>query len=127
MLRVAGKNITDIDAVGEKGRRLLLVSCKSIIYSGAYDAAEYVAIRNAQGVVEAAVDQWDRLIWRLTQQPVGDNFDFSGYREVLGVVCTPFPVYTNIGPATREVAPGLRAAAGYAELADWLSSRRSRR
>jgi hypothetical protein len=60
-----------------------------------------------------------RAIVRST--PVGDNYDFSSFQEVLGVVCTPFAVYTSTSKSLEFVAHGLRACASAAELDRWLS------
>jgi hypothetical protein len=120
-LRIGGKNITDIDALGVKGGTLLLVSCKSLIYDAGYDRGDFQVIRNAQSTVDAAVRDWAETISVIRRTPVGDNYDFSSFQEVLGLVCTPFPIYTT-SESLEFVAPGLRACASGAELSRWLSA-----
>lgn len=46
-LRAAGQKLTDIDALGEQGGTLLLISCKSIIYRPELDAGTHQCVRNA--------------------------------------------------------------------------------
>lgn len=120
-LRIGGKNLTDIDALGVRADTLLLVSCKSLIYDAGYDRGDFQVIRNAQCTVDAAVLDWAQIISIVRSTPVGDNYDFSSFQEVLGVVCTPFAVYTSTSKSLEFVAPGLRACASAAELDRWLS------
>jgi len=119
-LRLDGIDLSDIDALGENGGTLLLVSCKSIPYSGRYDAGDFRTIRNTASTVTEAVARWSAFVTILTEHPRGDNYDFSRYKEIVGVVCTPHVMYVPIGAATREVRPGLRAAVSAVELADWV-------
>jgi hypothetical protein len=121
-LRHRGTLITDIDAIGECGGELLLVSCKSTIYSAEYDAGDYRTVRNVATTVSHAAEEWDRKISFLRTFSVGDNFDFSAFRHIVGIVCTPTAVYVPLGTATEEIRPGLRAASSMAELARWLGS-----
>jgi hypothetical protein len=117
-----GNAITDIDALGELGSDLLLVSCKSTIYTREYDRGQYQAVRAARSTVENAVSHWKDVIERLRQSRRGDNFDFSRYQEICGTVCTPTVVFTNAGESTRLVRPGLRAAVSIGELGEWVAS-----
>ena len=118
--RKDGSAITDADAIGEQGRLLLIVSCKSVIYDAAYDAGQFAAIRNIRQTVSDAVQSWKEKITELTAMRVGDNYDFSDFDEILGVVCTPFAPYTDDAAALEFVRPGLRAASSATELASWL-------
>lgn len=120
-LRFQGNAITDLDSVGTRGDTLLLISCKSVIYSSEYDAGEFSATRNARSTVEQGVTRWAEVLRFLRQHPVGDNYDLSRYTNVIGIVCTPFPVYVIPGPTTEWVLPGLRAACSLTELATWLN------
>jgi hypothetical protein len=121
-LRIGGKSLTDIDALGVKAGTLLLVSCKSLIYDAGYDRGDFQVIRNAQSTVDAAVRHWAEILSVVRRTPVGDNYDFSSFQEVLGIVCAPFPVYTSTSESLELVAPGLRACASAAELDRWLSA-----
>jgi hypothetical protein len=121
-LRKDGQLITDLDAIGAMGDTLLIVSCKSLIYSADYDAGDYALVRNAATTVEKAVNYWNTIKSILETNPKGDNFDFQKYRNIVSAVCTPRPVYTPIGPATEWVAPGLRAASALTELGAWLQN-----
>jgi hypothetical protein len=94
-LKVAGQAVTDIDAIGSFEGTLLLVSCKSIPYTREYDQGVHSVIRNAASTVNNGVNTWVNIVNRLSENPVGDNFDFTKYERIVGVVCTPFAVYTS--------------------------------
>lgn len=119
-LRLDGNNLTDIDAVAAQGATVLLVSCKSIIYDAAYDRGDFQVVRNAQFTVDAAVQHWARIVSILRSKPIGDNYDFSAFQDIIGVVCTPFVAYTVTPQSLDFATPGLRACASAAELRAWL-------
>lgn len=121
-LRRHGLAVTDVDAVGEKGGTLLLVSAKSKLYTSLYDTGDYVQVRNSATAVQDAVAHWRVFINSLVADPRGDNYDFSSAERVIGLVCTPHVVWVQVGDATEEVAPGLRAASSLEELEQWLAS-----
>jgi len=114
--------LTDIDAIGVKEDKLLIVSCKSIPYTEDYDAGEFEAIRSAFRTIEDAIRWWKKIRNFLEGNMKGANYDFSGYRQIIAVVCTPHVFYVPIGEATQFVVPGLRAAVSYRELMTWLST-----
>lgn len=115
-----GSAVTDIDAVGEYDRTLLLVNAKSYPLTSLYDAGQYGAVQNvAQRVVEDC-ESWTRKLEIFRANPRGKNYDFQEYREIIGVVCTPFPCWVPAGSATLPVAAGLYAASSAAELERWL-------
>jgi hypothetical protein len=119
-LRVGGTTVTDIDAIGQSTGRLLLVSCKSLVYSADYDTGTFRTVRNASSTVIGAVKEWQEKVRYLSSNPRGDNFDFSGFLQIVPLVCTPMVIYVPLGQATQEVQPGLRAATSLRELATWL-------
>jgi hypothetical protein len=123
-LRVGGKAVTDIDAIGEHNNQLLAVSCKSLVYSGAYDSGDFRAVRNLASSTVDAVKEWQQKMSLVVSVRRGDNFDFSNFSKIIPVVCTPANVYVPIGLATDDVAPGLRAASSVTELATWLGVER---
>ncbi|WP_349606893.1 hypothetical protein [Cupriavidus sp. DF5525] len=99
---------------------LLLVSSKSRIYDREYDRDTYRVVENARSRIDEAVAQWDSVVEDLKREPAGDNFDFSAFTEIVGVVCTPFPIYTCSEQSLRFVKEGLRASCSAHELRDWL-------
>jgi hypothetical protein len=118
--RRGGQDLTDLDAVGSKDGVLLLVSCKSRPYSAAYDMGERNLVKQVEQDVLAALKQWTEKTDYMRDNPLClSKFDFSQYK-ILPVVCFPFAPYVTIGPATAEVASGLRAVASLAELRAWL-------
>ncbi|MET7463204.1 hypothetical protein [Nonomuraea sp. NPDC005501] len=120
-LRVGGRTVTDLDAVGERDGVLLAVSAKSVPYSPEYDSGEHAVIRNLAARCDSFVAEWESRLGTLIAHRSGDNYDFSGYGGILGLVCLPFVPYCHLGPATAEVRPGLRAVSSVAELAGWLN------
>lgn len=120
-LRRQGRHITDIDAIGIQGDRLLCVSCKSTLYSPQYDAGEFRTIRNREGMLLTAIAEWDKKIETLRANPTGDNFDFSAFTDIIGVVCTPLPVYTSTTPVAAMTPQTLAPGCSFRELEMWLS------
>ncbi|MBK7519389.1 MAG: hypothetical protein IPI75_04410 [Gammaproteobacteria bacterium] len=119
-LRRDGAQVTDIDAIGEYESTILIVSCKSVVYDALYDRGEYGVIRNAAATVDAAVEHWENLIESFRSTPAGDNFDFSRFANIIGIVCTPFAVFTSNDRSLSPVVGSLRACASISELRAWL-------
>ncbi|MDX2214757.1 MAG: hypothetical protein SFY66_15825 [Oculatellaceae cyanobacterium bins.114] len=115
-----GKKITDIDSIGEKDGKLLIVDCKSIIYSSNYDIGDYTTVRNTRTEIERKVKEWQKVKETLKQNPVGDNYNFSKYRDILAVVCIPGVVFLHIGSTTEEIDPNLRVVSSLIEIEKWL-------
>ncbi|HLQ24782.1 MAG TPA: hypothetical protein VK138_02765, partial [Acidiferrobacterales bacterium] len=53
---------------------------------------------------------------------VGDNFDFSVFTRIIGIVCTPFVVYSSEPNTLAFVTDDLRFCSSAVELHDWLTS-----
>lgn len=119
-LNLKGKAITDIDAIGILDKTLLCVSCKSIVYDGSYDAGDFRVVMGAARQLEDKRAEWSAISKILKENPVGDNYDFSSFDEMIFVVCTPNPMYIPIGPCSEFVAKGLRAVVSFTELDNWL-------
>ena len=119
VLRYQGKRVTDIDAIGAKGNKLLVVSCKSLLYAE-YEIADYKILRNASEALQKAVMEWKRFCEFFKENPVGDNYDFTAYEDIVGLVCTPGVIYTSLGPATEMCKEGLYTAVSISELRTWL-------
>jgi hypothetical protein len=115
-----GTKLTDLDALGEKGQRLILVSCKSMVYSGSYDSGNYVTVRNIRTIAEEAVRYWAEVAAYVKKHPKGPNYDFSKYEDIIPVVCTPQVVYVADPYSLRFVEPGLNAVCSLNELRTWL-------
>lgn len=119
-LRRNGNNITDVDAIGCRDGQLLLVSCKSLVYDGDYDKGVFRVVKNLQSTIDKAVADWNAKIEDIRNNPRGDNFDFSGYREIHGVVCTPFVAYSNTAATLQKSIFGWHACASAEELRNAL-------
>jgi hypothetical protein len=121
-LRAGGRALTDIDAIGVKERSLLIVSCKSVIYDRDYDQGDFRVIRNTQATVDQAVTEWEAIVAELRRHPRGENFDFSQFDEIVGVVCTPFAPYSSDDRTLAFARPNLRVSSSMLELRDWLAA-----
>jgi hypothetical protein len=119
-LKNNGNVITDIDAIGEKDESLLLVDCKSVIYSGDYDIGDYKTVRNASSLVRESVKKWKDICNRLHSNPIGNNYNISKYKNLFGVVCTPHVIYSDIETMSAQILPGLPMACSIIELSQWL-------
>jgi hypothetical protein len=122
-LLIDGNAVTDVDAIGDRGSQLLLASCKCQPFSVEWDRGEYATVRNAASLVDLAVGEWATRIARFRARPRGDNYDFSGYREIIGAVVTPYVPWSPNPASFRDIAPGLRAAVSAAEFGTWLGTR----
>lgn len=106
-LRLNGDSITNIDAVAEHDDVLLLISCKNIPFTRAYDAGDYNTVRNAATTVNKAIAYWQTdVVAELTRCPIGDNYDVSQFAEIRGVVVTPQVVYSRDANAIAEQGVG---------------------
>lgn len=121
-LRKNSLQITDIDSIGSKGSVLLMVSCKSIIYDDEYDKGSYRVVKNIQSTIDEAVSYWDGIVNFFKNNPVGDNYDFSSFENIIGIVCTPFVAYSSNQFTYREIRPDLQACISSGELSEWLES-----
>jgi hypothetical protein len=119
-LRHDGRHVSDIDAIGAQGNRLLLISCKSLVYDLEYDKGTYRTVRNSQTTVDDAVKNWKNIVGGIRAKPVGDNFDFGMFSEIVGVVCTPFVVYSSDPETLAFVSGDLRSCIAFGELQHWL-------
>ena len=120
-----GRALTDIDAIGERESTILLVSCKSLIYSKEYDTGEYSAVRNAASTARQATERWSVVLEDLRTHPVGDNYDFRGATNLVGIVCTPQTVYVERNILEKRATDILPALVSFDELAIWSGSRRA--
>jgi hypothetical protein len=121
-LRREGREFTDIDALGARGDTLLLVSCKSVIYSKDYDAGDYRLVRNIASLALESVERWFEVIRTIQEHSSGDNYNFTEFSHVIGVVCVPHVIYVPLGACTESVATDLPSLITLEELRTWLSS-----
>jgi hypothetical protein len=119
-LRSAGLFITDIDALGQRNDTLLLVSCKSIPFSGAVDVGRRQIIRNIASKIADYEAEWRGIVERITSVRKGDNFDFSSFSQIVGVVVTPHIFFVVGDQLFSEPLPGLRAYSSLSELKRFL-------
>jgi len=131
-----GQYVTDIDAIGFRDERLLLVDCLSKVKSQSrHLMGERGALLTDARRVESKVGgprqqperAWKRKCARLVGQR-GRNFDLSRYADAMCVVVTPVPIYVEeafVGrthiEAAVEADQGLLSAASFGEFAKWLA------
>lgn len=77
-------------------------------------------MRNLEETINKAVIDWNMKIVTLKQFRIGDNYDFSQFDEIIGIVCTPFVVYSSATQTLAEALPGIRASCSAEELHLWL-------
>lgn len=137
-----GSSLTDIDALAAYNGVLLLISCKSMVVGDALGLGSYNIARNRAFRVEYSVREYEKHINYLRENPVGpgSSYDFSKFKKIVSIVCTPSPVYTELElaragqkksdkqfnelRARQEVLPGLPAAVSLIELQRWLDESR---
>jgi len=60
-------------------------------------------VRNLADRCDTFVEEWTERIAALRANPIGDKYDLSQHREVIGVVCLPFVPFCRIGPGVLRV------------------------
>lgn len=120
-LRLEGERIGEVDAIAERGGTVLLVSCKSRVYTAAYDMGRHNVVRNTAGYISRAVADWEAFVGKLRRNPMGDNYDLSTLDDLRGVVVTPTVFYVDMEVAEKEAASGLRYYSSLGEFEKWLS------
>lgn len=121
-LRLTKQQIGEVDAIAELDGLCILVSCKSRVYTAAYDMGLHKVVRNTADYISRAVKDWEALVEKLRHNPVGDNYDFSAVKDLRGVVITPSVMYVPIEVAEKESVTGLRYYSSFGELEAWVSS-----
>jgi hypothetical protein len=101
-LRLNHSEITDIDALFVRGSTLFLVSCKNYVRNRDYDASDYRTVRNVTTSLDQAVAEWQDRIKTLRNSRMGDNYNFSDFDEIDGIVVTPQVLFAS-GSGTLEL------------------------
>lgn len=114
--------ITDIDAIGESGDTLLIISCKAVIFSVGQDIGEYNALKTARLRLDEAVLKWQAVKAELLDSRRGQNYNFSRYSKIIAIVCTPNVVYTESDLSLSYEVGNLRKSATAREFIDWLNT-----
>jgi hypothetical protein len=112
--------LTDIDAVGYRNGKILLVSCKSVRYSADYDAGDWRAVRSARTRVVDAVSEQATLVSKLESRWADISPPLPAKEQLVAIVCVPHVIFVPLGDATDDAAPGLRKAVSASELLEWL-------
>ena len=102
------KTIGEPDAIAERDGACLMVSCKSRVYTAAYDVGHHNVVRNTAEHIAGAVAEWEAFVGELRRNPVGDNYDLSGVRDLRGVVITPTVFYVPMEVVKKKTAEDLK-------------------
>jgi hypothetical protein len=88
-----------IDYAIDAGDTVIVLECKAVSWSTAFDLGEPTALALRQRtVVEAGLNQADEKAAWLAANPVGRNFDLSRFANILPIAVSPFAEYI----ATRK-------------------------
>jgi hypothetical protein len=121
-LRLKGQALTDIDAIAHKDRILLAISCKSVLFTPRYWDGSPEAVRNRRTDLLEDVLWWQERMRKVDETRQGDNYDLQSVAEIVPVVVTPAPVYTEDEIPLEFVRAGLRRSVSAWELEEWLSA-----
>lgn len=127
------KILTDVDAFGVLGDRLLLVDCCSRPFSIEHEIDDHRTIRNSAQTIENKAKKRVEKKQFFIKNPKTSLYDFSAYKEIIAVVCTPSIFYIEpemIGEncsfqnlaSMQEAAVDLFTASSLSELLRWLHS-----
>ncbi len=120
--RIDGKAFGEVDAFAAKNRVLLLVSCKSLVYTAAYDRGEFAVIRNARTTLEKGDKKFAELANHFTRFPNGGpEYDFTAYSTITYVVITPHVMFVTEPLLSKMSLSGLRSYSSFEELRKWLA------
>jgi hypothetical protein len=88
-----GGKSKQVDASFEVGNRLIIVECKAINKSVAFDKGEALAIRFRNEKFARALNEVDEKAKWLMLNPLGTNYDIRQYQEIVPLVVSPFIEY----------------------------------
>lgn len=120
-LRFRNKSITDFDAIMVIGKSLIAISCKSLLDNLDYDKGDYRTVRNITSSLEKYVEDWRAKIKIIDENKVGDNYDFSKFNEVIGLVVTPSVLYCNLTYRNELTIKGLYENMSSREFETWIN------
>ena len=72
--------------------------------------------------MDRGVDYWSGIIDQLNAQRAGDNFDFSGFPQIIGVVFTPTVIYTSHSRLLEKSVGRLRWSSSLDEPLEFLTT-----
>ncbi|CAM3005156.1 Uncharacterised protein [Legionella steigerwaltii] len=119
-IKFKSKPITDIDAAFFYKDVLVLISAKSYIFNSIYDQGDYEYIRNIKDRIENDIQKWRCKIEFIKNNPVGDNYDFSNYRVIDGLLCTPSIFFIGANYYKSKINCGLNEYQSAVELYTFL-------
>jgi hypothetical protein len=82
-----------IDAAFSLIGRLVIVECKVVGWSIGFDRGNPEAIAFRKRIIDEALDEVNEKASWLAQNPVGTNYDITGFEDITPIVVTPFAEY----------------------------------
>jgi hypothetical protein len=118
--RPDGSALTDIDAVGYRDGRMLLVSCKSIAFTLPALRGEYAVTRNIVDKVHAAAEEWHAVVEALRADPSPLGSGITKETKIDGCVVFPAVPFFTDARWRSDVFRGLPYLSSSEELAQAL-------
>jgi hypothetical protein len=115
-----GRDLTDVDAIGKRAGKTILINAKSYVASRSLDG-DYNSIRNIRTQLEADIVAWREKVAFLDANRVGYNYDLTSAGELIPCVVTPSPHFVHEDLLNDWALSGLRAVSSLAELERFLS------
>ncbi len=109
-----------VDAAFAIGRRLVIVECRAVGKSVAFDRGDPQAIGYRNQLLERTLGDIDAKARWLADNPVGANYDIRGFEEILPVGASPFVEYIPSLDSRYWVNPKLPRIMTPVELRDAL-------
>jgi hypothetical protein len=120
-LKLNKKAVTDFDSILVHGKYLVAISCKSMLVNEEYDKGEYKAVRNTTTAIEKYVEDWRSKMRIINENLIGDNYDFTNFEKVIGLVLTPNVLYLNVSHRKELQLPGLFESMSSSEFIAWIN------
>ncbi len=115
----AGDLITDIDALAARGDTLLLIDCKTHYLEGLSEG-EHAPTRNVRDRVASEAKSWVAKVERIRAQPLGKNFDFTAFAQVIPLLVLPYLPWLDEETFEWQAVDGLQLVTTLQELILWL-------
>jgi len=87
--RPNGDLLTDLDAVAWRDGELILVSCKSMVFTTSHSRGDHNAMRELRRKSEAAITSWDTVVDTIRTNPALLPVDIPAGTNITGLVVLP--------------------------------------
>ena len=118
---VAGKAVTDIDAIAYRDGVLLLIDCKSYLIGQRLADGGYSAVESHREKVDKAAASWAQRLEVIDANRESLHMDLPADVSIAGVVVVAAPPFVLPGPSTETVLDDLLRVITAAELLQFLT------